>query len=226
MWWPIIEQTSNRSVDGGEKRPEERGIERFATLGFCAVLLFHQSALRRSPFSPTQIPVHHTCVYFSARWQAWISNVGPAFCGTARISKHSWSHVWVLILLLPPAQIFRCYQLAEKARSRALLVCPLIVAQSSVLPIWCIIFSFSFYSFPIPLSAFSIYFIKRLLWFNGRQKWRILCEAEGGLILFSHRTCQPASAREFTACHADCLEDTLCPPFVTQLPLLTRHTGL
>lgn len=34
---------------------------------------------------------------------------------------------------------------------------------------------------------------------------------KGELILFSHRTCQPARAGEFTACHTDCLEDTLCP---------------
>lgn len=67
----------------------------------------------------------------------------------------------------------------EKTLSHALFLCPLIVTQSPVLPIWCIIFSFSLYSFPILLSAFSIYFIKHLLWFNSHAPRRILCEAEG-----------------------------------------------
>lgn len=99
----------------------------------------------------------------------------------------------------------------EKTLSRALFSCPLIVPPSSVLPIWCIIFSFSLYSFPILLSAFSIYFIKLLLWFNSHQQWRTLCEAGGELILCSHHTCRPAKAGRFTACHTDCLEDALCP---------------
>lgn len=99
----------------------------------------------------------------------------------------------------------------EKTLSHALFLCPLIVTQSSVLPIWCIIFSFSLYSFPILLSSFSIYFIKLLLWLNSHQQWRILCEAEGELILFSPHTCGPAKAGGFTACHPDCLEDVLCP---------------
>lgn len=99
----------------------------------------------------------------------------------------------------------------ENTLSHALFLCPLIVTRSSVLPIWCIIFSFSLYSFPILLSAFSIYFIKLLLWFNSNQQWRILCEAGGELILLSRHTCRPAKAGGFTACHTDCLEDALCP---------------
>lgn len=95
--------------------------------------------------------------------------------------------------------------------SHALFWRPLIVTQSSVLPIRCIIFSFSLYSLPILLSACSIYFIKLLLWLNSNQQWRIPCEAEGELILFSPNTCGPARAGGFTARHPDCLEDALCP---------------
>lgn len=108
-------------------------------------------------------------------------------------------------------QTFCCHQLAWGTSQRRSVLCPLIVTQSSVLPIWCIIFSFSLYSFPILLSAFSVSFIKLLLWFNSNQRWRILCEAEGELILFSHHTRGPAKAGGFTACHTDCLEDAVCP---------------
>lgn len=87
-----------------------------------------------------RIPFHHSCVCYLKCWQAYISNFCTAFRGRTWVIRPSESQVWIFILLLPRSW-------PEKTLSRTLFSCPLIVTQSPVLPIWCIIFSFSLYTF-------------------------------------------------------------------------------
>lgn len=125
-----------------EKEQPERGDKRLSTLKCCLVFIFH--TLSSGFHLPLQlryrIPFHHSCVCYLKCWQAYISNFCTAFRGRTWVIRPSESQVWIFILLLPRSQ-------PEKTLSRTLFSCPLIVTQSPVLPIWCIIFSFSLYTF-------------------------------------------------------------------------------
>lgn len=93
-----------------------------------------------------RIPFHHSCVCYSKCWQAYIYSFCTAFHGGTWVLRHS-APVCGFSSRCFLARILSCHSWPEQTLSHALFPCSLIVTQPPVLPIWCIIFSFSLYTF-------------------------------------------------------------------------------